>query len=91
MKAAFPVSLLRNTMEETESVRNLDVILDADNPVQRHVANLCHLCYYHLTELRKVRKGYLTRCTAVKVASAVISSRLDYYNSTLPHKKDKYQ
>ena len=42
---------IRNTMEATESVKNLGVILDADNSMQRHVANLCCVCYYHLREL----------------------------------------
>ena len=51
---SFPVSLLGNTMEPAESVKNLGVILDAENSMQRHVANLCRISYYHLRELRRV-------------------------------------
>ena len=55
-------------MEATESVRNLGVI-DADNSMQRHVANLCCVCYYHFRKLRRVHM-YLTHETAVIVARA---------------------
>ena len=50
--------------------------------MQRHVANLCHISYYHLQELRRVRR-YLNHETAVKVANALVSSCLDYCNSLL--------
>ena len=46
LKSSFPVSLLGNTMEPAESVKNLGVILDAENSMQRHVANLCRISYY---------------------------------------------
>ena len=52
LKSSFPVSLLGNTMEPAESVKNLGVILDNENSMQRHVANLCGISYYHLRELR---------------------------------------
>ena len=38
LKSSFPVSFLGNIMEPAESVKNLVVILDADNSMQRHVA-----------------------------------------------------
>ena len=40
LKPSFPVSLLGNIMESTESVKNLGITLEADNSMQRHVANL---------------------------------------------------
>ena len=64
LKSSFPVSLLGNTMEPAESVKNLGVILDAENSMQRHVANLCRISYCHLQELRRVRR-YLNHETAV--------------------------
>ena len=51
LKLSFPVRFLGNIMEPAESVRNFCVILDAENSMQRHVANLCCICYYHLREL----------------------------------------
>ena len=73
-------------MEPAESVKNIGVILDTENSMQRHAANLCHICYYHLRELRRVL-GYLYHETAVKVANVLVSSRLDYCNSLLYHTK----
>ena len=77
LKPSFPVSLLGNSMEPAESVKNLGVFLDAENSMQRHVANLYCISYYHLQELHRVRR-YLNHETAVKVANALVSSRLDY-------------
>ena len=51
LKGSLPISLLGNSMEATESVKNLGVILHADNSMQRHVANLCCVCYYNHWEL----------------------------------------
>ena len=51
LKSSFPVSLLGNIMEPAELVKNLGVILDAKNSMQRHMANLCRISYYHLQEL----------------------------------------
>ena len=51
LNSSFPVSLLGNSMEPAESVKNLGVILDAENSMQRHVANLCRISYYQFREL----------------------------------------
>ena len=89
LKSSFPASFLGNSKEPAESVKNLDVILDAENLMQRHMANLCGISYYHLQELRRVRR-YLNHETAVKVANALVSSRLDYCNSLLYNTKQAY-
>ena len=86
LKSSFPVSLLGNIMEPAESVKNLGVILDAENSMQRHVAILCHISYDHLRGLQRVRR-YLNHETAAKVANALVSSRLDYCNSLLYNTK----
>ena len=86
LKSSFPMSFLGNIMEPAESVKNLGVILDAENSMQRHLANLCRTCYYHLRELQRVCR-YLNHETAVKVANALVGSRLDYCNSLLYHRK----
>ena len=41
-------------MEPAKLVKSLSVTLDADNLMQRLVANLCHVCYYHFWELWRV-------------------------------------
>ena len=77
LKSSFPVSWLGNIMEPAESVKNCGVILDAENSMQRHVAYLCCISYYHLRELQNVCM-YLNHETVVKVANALVSNRLDY-------------
>ena len=89
LKSSFPVSFLGNIMEPAELVKNLGAILDAENAPQRHVANLCPVCYYHLRELQRVHR-YLNHETAVKVANALVSSHLDYCNSLLYNTKKAY-
>ena len=89
LKSSFPVSLLGNTMQPAELVKNLGVILDAENSTQRHMANLCRTSYYHLRELQSVRR-YLNHETAVKVANALVSSHLDYCNSLFYNTKKAY-
>ena len=87
LKSSFPVSLLGNIMEPIELVKNLGVILDAENSMQRHMANLCSIRYYHLWELRRVCR-YLNHETAVKLTNALVSSCLDYCNSLLYNTKE---
>ena len=89
LKSSFSVSLLGNSMEPAESVKNLGVFLDAENSMQRHMANLFCISYYHLLELRRICR-YLNHETAVKVANALVSSRLDYCNSLLYNTKKAY-
>ena len=43
---------------------------------------MCRTCYYHLKDLRCIRK-FLTVDTAALLANSMISSRLDYCNSLL--------
>ena len=86
LNVPLPVSLLVNTMEATESVKNLRVTPYADNSMQGHVANLYHVCYYYLWTLWTVC-WYLTHRKTVKVANAMVSSHLDYCNSLLYHTK----
>ena len=73
-------------MEATELVKYCRITLDADSSMQRHVANLFCISYYHLWELQRVRR-YLTHETAVKVANAMVGSCMDYCNSLLYHTK----
>ena len=53
------------------------------------MANLCRISYYNLRELQRVCR-YLNHETAVRVANALISSRLDYCNSLLYNTRKTY-
>ena len=72
MKSSFRVSFLGNIMEPAKWVKNLGVIMDADSSMQRHMANLCCICYYHFWKRRRVYR-YLNPVTAVKVANSWIT------------------
>ena len=58
------------------------VIFDSDNSFDNHVAKVCRACYYHLRDLRRIHK-FLGVETAILLANAMVSSRLDYCNSLL--------
>ena len=80
--SCFPISLLGNDFNPANVVRNLGVIFDADFSFKNHVSNVVKSCYYHMRDLRRVRK-HLSRDTATSLANALVSSRLDYCNSLL--------
>ena len=86
LELSFPVNFISNIMESVKSVRKIGGILDADKSMQRHIAHLCCVCYYHLRELQRVHR-YLTHETAVKVANAMVSSHLDNCNCLLYNTK----
>ena len=78
----FPVPLLQNNISPSVEVKNLGVIFDSDNSFDNHVAKICRACYYHLRDLRRIRK-FLSDETTILLANAMVSSRLDYCNSLL--------
>ena len=78
----FAVPLLQNNISPSVEVKNLGAIFDSDNSFDNHVAKVCRACYYHLRDLRRIRK-FLSNETAILLANAMVSSRLDYFNSLL--------
>ena len=63
-------------------VKNLGVIFDSDNSFDNHGTKVCQACYYHLHDLRRIRK-FLSVETAILLANAMVCSFLDYCNSLL--------
>ena len=78
----FPTQLLGNSISPTDTVMNLGVTFDSLNTFTSHITNMCRVCYYHLNDLRHIRK-YLSVETAALLANSMISSRIDYCNSLL--------
>ena len=78
----FPVPFLQNNISPSVEVKNLGVTFDSDNSFDNHVAKVCRACYYHLRDLRRIHK-FLSDETAILLANAMVSSRLDYCNSLL--------
>ena len=82
-----PITSILNYSLQEGSFSSCFKTTQNENLMQRHVANLCRISYYHLRELRC---RYLSHETAVKVANALVSSRLDYCNSLLYNTKKAY-
>jgi len=66
----------------SQHVRDLGVILDSDLTLTAHVSQIVSVCYFHLRQLRLIRRS-LTADTAHIMVRALIHICLDYCNSLL--------
>ena len=57
LSTLFPVKLLYNDITPSDSVRNyLGVIFDSDFSFHKHVSDICKSCFYHIRDLRRIRR-----------------------------------
>ena len=78
----FPVTVLGSETHPSKTVRNLGIVFDENFNFRTHINNVCKLSYYHTRDLRRIRR-HLNLDQAKCLASALVSSRLDYCNSLL--------
>ena len=64
------------------AVRNLGSWFDSQLTMSSHISKLCSVAFYHLCNIRRIRK-YLSQETAETLVHAFITSRIDYCNSLL--------
>ena len=64
------------------SVRNLGAWFDSQLTMNTHVNKVCSAAYFHLYNIKRIRK-YLSQDTTEKLVHAFFSSRIDYCNSLL--------
>ena len=76
----FPCNILGTRINPSPSVRNLGVIFDEDFNYQSHILQTCKSCFYHIRDLKRIRK-HLSLSTTVSLANALVISKLDYCNS----------
>ena len=76
------VALGGNSIAVSKAVQTLGVTTDSTLSFDHHVANICRTSFCHIRALRRIRK-LLTTTDIKSVATAVVSSRLDYCNSLL--------
>ena len=69
-------------IKPTTHVRDLGVMIDNDLSLQCHVNHITRTCFYHLRQLRVIRRS-LTVDTAHSLVCALVHSRLDYCNGVL--------
>ena len=88
-----PVELLNQNFAEINSIRNLGVAFDPAFSFKKHVSSICRSAFYHIHDIRDLRRIriLLNKAIAISLASALVSSRLDYCNSLLFGWSEKYK
>ena len=66
------------------SRRGPEVYFDSHLTMKAHVARVARTCIFHLHRLRSIRRS-LGHNVTTRLVSALVISRLDYYNSVLTH------
>ena len=84
----FPVPLLGVDTKPAAAARNLGVYFDQNFNFRNHISQVCRSCYYHIRDLRRIRK-HLSLDDAKCLATALVTTRLDYCNSLLRGIADK--
>jgi hypothetical protein len=79
-KSLQSINLGNTIIKRSESAKNLGVIIDSDLSFTKHITNTCKTSYMHIRDIRRIRH-MLPKHTAVALANALVSSRLDYCNS----------
>ena len=80
----FPIELSGVKTNPAKSARNLGVIFDKYFTFRSHIciSEVCSSCFYHMWDLRRIH-GHLDLDSAKVLATALVSSRLDYCKSLL--------
>ena len=76
------VNVAGTTVPTSDSITTLGVQLDNRLSLNQHVKSLCRSCNFHIRSLRHIRSS-LTDDMAKSIATALVSSRIDYCNSLL--------
>ena len=72
------MNTLSHSSTPSDTVRNLGVTFGSDFNLGKHVSLTYRSCFYHIGDRR-----YISHTVAITIATAVITSRLDYCNSLL--------
>ena len=81
-KKYFPTKLLDQDVTPTDSARNLGVEFDKDFNFKKHISEDCRSFYYHIRDLRRLRRCWTAAMTKT-IATSLVSSNLDYCNFIL--------
>jgi hypothetical protein len=71
-----------DVIEPVSVVRDLDVLLDNELSMKKHVSKVASVYYFHLCRLKPIRR-ILGRQITTSLVNSFVSSRLDYCNSVL--------
>ena len=76
----FPIELLGVKTNPAKSACNVSVIFDKNFTFRSHVSVICNSCFYHMQDLRRIRR-HIDLDSAKLLATALVSSHFDYCNS----------
>ena len=77
---SFRINILGNCVSPAYVVRHLGVLFDAKFCFNNHINSVIKSCFISFRDLHHIRR-FLSVDTSVVIANALVSSRLDYYNS----------
>ena len=84
----FPCTLLGQDTNPSTSAKNLGVLFDGSLNFRKHISQTCRACFYHIRDLRRIRKS-LSLYLAKQIAVALVSSKVDYCNSLFHNMPEK--
>ena len=76
----FLIELLGVKTNPAKSARNLGVIFDKTFTFRSYISVVCNSCFYYMRDLQRIRR-HLDLDSTKLLATALVSSRLDYCNS----------
>ena len=76
----LPYLILGQDTNPSASAKNLDVVFASSLDFRKHISQTCRACFYHIRDLRRIRKS-LSLDFAKQIAVVLVSSKLDYCNS----------
>ena len=84
----FPCLVLGQDTNPSTSAKNFGVLFDSSLNFRKHISQTCRACFYHIRDLRRIRKS-LSYDLAKQIAVALVSSKLDYCDSLFPNMPEK--
>ena len=84
----FPCLLLGQETNPSTSAKNIGELFDSSLNFRKHISQTCGACFYHIRDLRRIRKS-LSLDLAKQIAVALVSSMLDYCNSLFHNMPEK--
>ena len=61
-------------------ISHLGLVFDSSWNFRKHISQTCRACFYHIRELRRIKKS-LSLDLAKQMTVTLVSSKLDYCNS----------
>ena len=84
----FPCLIQGQKTNPSASAKNLGVMFDSSLHFQKHISQTCRACFYHICDLRWIRKS-LSLNLAKQIAVALVSSKIYYCDSLFHNMHEK--